>query len=54
VSGIEAHQSNFNGDKTYDNRTEEYMGSGELLIEKGTTGSQPQVIYWVWTGRHCN
>jgi len=30
----------FNGDKTYDNQTEEYNGVGELLIEKGTTGSQ--------------
>ena len=23
-----------------------YNGVGELLIEKGTTGSQAQVIYW--------
>jgi len=38
-------RTRFNGDKTYDNRTEEIQRIGELLIENRTTGSQAQVIY---------
>jgi len=32
--------------------TEKYNGVGELLIEKGTTGSQAQVIHWDVDQRH--
>jgi len=35
----------FNGDKTYDNRTEEIQRNRELLIENRTTGLQAQVSY---------
>jgi len=37
VSKIEVGnpQAIFNGEETYDNRTEEYIEVGELLIEKG-------------------
>jgi len=35
----------FNGDKTYDNRTEEIQRNGGLLIENRTAGSQAQVSY---------
>src|SRR5882724_9913805 len=35
----------FNGDKTYDNRTEEILKVRELLLEDGTIGLQAQVSY---------